>query len=120
MEFTDSWLLDDTEALNLTCEIVVPVTGQSTSDKYGLGGTVSVAETLQVLSCMEVPETLRVDHKQGVRVKIPRDLIIDDPYGYVEYQRTLNFNGRQFKIMEEIISLQHTLKRVTLEQIEVT
>lgn len=117
MEFTDTWLLDDAEALNLFCEVVVPSAGQSTADQYGIGGANPPGtEVKQSLHCMEVPESLQVDHQQGVRVKIPVELIIDDPVGYVQPQRVLWFQGESFQISERISPLQHTLKRVTLQR----
>jgi len=118
MEFTDAWLLDDTEALDRICYIGVPTTPQRTLDTYGLGGSEVLTEINYQLACMEVPAILRVDHAQGILVKIPKNLIIKDPDGYIKSQRIITFSGQKYRIEEQIVPLQHTLKRVTLQQIE--
>lgn len=119
MQFTDTWILDDTEALNLLCEVILPTTGQKASDKYGIGGseTSPLPETRISIHCMEVPEGLAVDYDQGVHVKISRSLVVDDPCGYVQPQRVIWFQGESFRVKDIIAPQQHSLKRVTLEKV---
>ncbi len=120
MDFTDAWLLDDTEALDRICYIGVPTTPQRTSDTYGLGGSEVLTEINLQLACMEVPAFLQVDRVQGIHVKIPKNLIIKDPDGHIQSQRIITFNRQKYRIEEQIVPLQHTLKRVTLQQIELS
>lgn len=117
MEFTDVWLTNDTEALNLTCEVIVPVMTVSVSDNYGIGGVTTQSEQRHTLACMEVPERLMVNYEQGAKVKIAKDLVIKDIYDYIQPQREIYFQGERFRIGDQIAPTQHTLKRVTLEHI---
>lgn len=119
MQFTDAWIQDDTEALDLLCEVILPTTGQKAADKYGIGGaeTAPLPETSITIHCMEVPESLAVDYEQGVHVKISRSLVIDDPCDYVQPQRVIWFQGECFRVKDILAPQQHTLKRVTLEKV---
>lgn len=119
MEFQDSWLTVDTEALDLTCTVLIPsITTQTDADGYGIGG----AETEPIierynLSCMEVPETMIVSYEQGLRVKIPKDLVVNDPLDRVQPQRVIEFNSRRYRITTHVEAVQHTLKRVQIDPI---
>lgn len=116
MEFTGTWITDDTDCLTETCEILVPTSSQSTDSTLGLGGiSAETGINRHVLSCMEVPESVVVNYNQGVRVVLEMDLVIDDPAGYIEPQRAIVYSGQQYRITRRIAAQQHTLKRVGLE-----
>ena len=121
MQFDDPFLLDDADALNQTCEIVIPdVPTQSLADKYGVGGLVEGhLEVRQRLPCMEIPATMYVDHKQGIHGIIAPELIVYDPHGYVQIQRVLWFSSKVYRITGLVSPSMLKLKRLTLQLIEV-
>lgn len=118
MEFQDSWLDDDSEVLTRVCVVLVPGGAQSDSSGYGLGGIVDeTGITRMTLSCMEVPESLVTNFERGVRVVLERDLIVDDPAGYIESQRVIEYDGDRYQISRKTVSRQHNLKRIGLKTI---
>lgn len=117
MTFDDPFLLNDADALTEQCLIEVPVATTTQADAWGLGATSPPSSVTYSVQCMEVPQRVYVDRETGLEVAVSLGLEVLDAQGIVSPECRIQYRGTRYQIKSVIAPVQHTVKRVLLDEI---